>query len=108
MNYKLKKISWWLGFVAFTAYPYIFHVEETPSTRLILHESKHIEQQKKWYDKAWYFGVAAWLFCYLLLFPVGYNIFRWNWEFEAYKTNKFETDESIKERLWNKYLLWFN
>ena len=106
MLIKLIKIKWWFGFVGFTIYPYIFNVNL--GEKDLKHEKIHLEQQRKWYQTGWYFGVALWLGLYLLALPIGYNPFRWKWEYEAYSKGQEYKDTIIKKILKNSYLLWWN
>ena len=69
-----------IGAEGLTLYPYIFLKSEDA----LNHEKIHYHQQEKWYKKAWYFGIAAWVFVYLLCLPVGWNPFRYKFEYEAY------------------------
>jgi len=103
------KIPYFFGFAAFTLYPFIFYVGSlSHSTRR--HELIHIEQQKAWCK--WYtlyiFGLLAWLFMYLLVLPIGWNYWRYKWEFAAFTRGSGYTDSLTKEILKNNYLLFWH
>jgi len=106
MNYKLKKISWWFGFQSFTFYPYIFYVDSL-SEDVKKHEEIHIGQQYKFYRYGWYLGVAVWLLLYLAFLPVGWNPFRFKWEYAAYTQGSGYADDFTRQILRKNYLLWF-
>ena len=74
--------------------------------RTILHELAHLRQQCKWYQKAWWFGLVAWYFCYLCILPVFFNKFRWNWEWEAFRTGQNYDEHYVEELLGRKWYGW--
>jgi hypothetical protein len=106
INFKIIKIGWFFGFSGLTIYPLIFNV--SLSGWGLKHEKIHLEQQHKWYSVLWYFGVLAWLFCYLMILPVGWNPFRYKWEYEAYKNGQGYSDMKIREVLKKEYFLWLH
>ena len=107
MNYKTIKIPWFFGFAAVTVYPFIFHVGRLYA-RVKAHEEIHLKQQRKWckWYTLWLPGLMAWFFLYLLVLPIGWNYFRFKWEYEAYTEGSKYTDAKAKQIIKDKYLLW--
>ncbi|MBS3162500.1 hypothetical protein J4467_01120 [Candidatus Woesearchaeota archaeon] len=63
--------------------------------RIIKHEEIHLKQQKK-------VGVLKYLFLYVFVFPLFWNKYRFDWEYEAYinsGTSKQKALEYLKK--WN-------
>jgi len=109
MEAKFIKIKWFFGFGAVTVYPFIFYVNAlSADTRR--HELIHFEQQSKWVK--WYtlyiFGWLAWFFLYLLVLPLGWNYWRFKWEFEAFTKGSGYTESLTKEILRKNYLLFLH
>lgn len=75
-----------------------------------------------WIPKVWYwialyclslplavwFGVGFWLFLYLLMLPIGFNPFRWAWEWDAYTKGSGYTDDLTRAVLKNAYKLFWH
>lgn len=83
-------------------YPALYDIE-----KLLLHESIHIEQQKKWAIYGLGIGLLVWWALYLLALPVGWNSFRKKWETEAYLAEGYSqtTIDTILKRA--PYYLWW-
>ncbi len=109
MAIKEIKIKWWFGFTALTIYPFIFYVGSlSESTRR--HELIHIDQQGKWckWYTFWIVGLLAWFFMYFLVLPIGWNYWRYKWEYEAFTKGSGYSDSLAKEILNRNYLLWWH
>lgn len=120
------------GAAAFTVWPWIFvHPRYAGRPSLLLHESKHLEQQRRWFFPGLGVGIVAafclWVNCfplwlevpivimaslpwyslYLLALPAGWNPFRARWEREAMRAEG-RSDKEITEALKRApyYLVW--
>ena len=97
-----------LWFVGLTIYPFIF-LTKTHSVGTIEHERIHIRQQDKWWAWAGPLGLLLWFSLYLIVFPIGWNPFRWKWEYEAYSEANGYVDEKIREKMKKSpYFLWWH
>ena len=74
--------------------------------KIVLHEEIHLEQQYHWFKRGWVFGLLAWYFCYVFVFPLWFNRFRWNWEWDAYKRAQNYDDATIIRILRTKTYGW--
>ena len=52
---------------------------------LLVHESVHLAQQRRWFVRGLGVGLLAWWLLYLLCLPIGWNPFRRRAELEAYR-----------------------
>lgn len=91
-----------------TIYPFVFlfkgHTEHTKA-----HELVHIRQQRRWWKYGGPLGLLAWLFLYAFVLPVGWNPWRWKWEYEAYKEGSKFGDFGIERKLRRfPYMLWWH
>lgn len=102
---KQKSWIWWLTVFAnpnttSTIYPNIYlsknfyNFSKETQNRIIKHEQIHLEQQKN--------NLIKYLFLYIFTFPLFYNPWRYNWEYEAY-TKSGTSIKKTKEYLssWN-------
>ncbi len=72
------------GACAFTFWPFVFvHPRASENPRVLLHEGKHLEQQRRWAIYGLGVGLLVWYLLYLLALPVGWNPWRRKWETEA-------------------------
>lgn len=97
-----RRVQSWSGM---TIYPWIFLFARGDSATLT-HERVHWIEQNEWWEKAGPFGVLAWLLCYLLLLPVGWNRFRWNTEMRAYLADGTSIERAT-DLLRTRYALWW-
>jgi hypothetical protein len=105
------KLVRWVGAAAMTFYPFVFIDPIWVSWPSILaHEAIHIRQQRSWAIYGLGIGLLAWYLLYLLALPVGWNPFRYKWEYEAYKEGSKYSDETIKKIMKQRpyYLWWMN
>ncbi len=101
MEIKQKSWLWWATIFAnpnstTTIYPNIYvsknfyNFSKKYQDSTIKHEKVHLKQQQK--------GLLKFLFLYCLCFPIIYNPWRYNWEYEAYKSEGY-SDKRINEIL---------
>ena len=103
---KRKSWLWWFTLFAnpnttTTVYPNIYTHKDFDTfskelqKRIIKHETIHLKQQKET-------GLLKYLFFYVFAFPLFYNPWRYNWEYEAY-TKSGTSEKQAKEYLssWN-------
>lgn len=106
---KTKRIKKKMWFLAITIYPFVFLCAEVGPI-FEAHEQIHYEQQDRWWSWAGPFGLLIWYFLYLFVLPVGWNPFRWKWEYEAYRNGSKYEPERIVRMLTRKgglYKLWW-
>ena len=98
-----------VGAGAITVFPFVFVSPEFAEDKETLaHEAVHYRQQKKWCIYGLGVGLIVWYLLYLLALPVGWNPFRYRWEYEAYKEGSKWTDEGIRDTLKEApYYLWW-
>lgn len=85
---------------AITAWPFIFvSPQYADDPMLLVHESIHLAQQRRWAVYGVGVGLLAWWFLYLLCLPVAFNRCRRAWETEAYRRGNGLDDETIAELL---------
>lgn len=109
MKHRKIKIPWFFGYGGITIYPFSFIVREYwDDNKLQKHEQVHYEQQQKWYDKAWFFGILAHRLLYYLFLPIGWNPIRWAHEVEAFIKGNGMSLTSAKERVKREYFLWWH
>ena len=103
---KKKNWVWWLTIfanpnVTTTVYPNIylgnnyFALNSVAKKRIREHEEIHLKQQKE-------VGLVKYLCLYILVLPLFWNKYRFNWEYEAYinsGTSISETRKYLKK--WN-------
>jgi hypothetical protein len=98
------------GAVAFALWPFIFLSTRLPAGaeyRVLMHEKKHLEQQRRWAIYGLGVGLIAWYFLYLLCLPVGWNYWRRKWEAEAFIAQgmpQYLIDDVLKKAPY--YLKW--
>jgi len=61
-----------------TVWPFLFYLDEPLEGSRLDHELIHAKQQVCW---LW----LPWFVLYILFLPVGFNPFRYRWEFKAYR-----------------------
>ena len=106
MAIKEKSWIWWFTLFAnpkvhTTLFPHIYVAKGFNSwpkelrNRIISHEKIHLRQQRE-------IGLVKYLFLYLLVLPLFWNPWRYNWEFEAY-VGSGHSEEKAKEycAAWN-------
>jgi len=57
--------------------------------------------------EGWVLGQLVWRALYLLVLPVGWNPFRYRWEFEAYKTQVLDEVHIRRILKESPYYLWW-
>lgn len=108
---KVVNLPWGLWFAGFTMYPFVFlttRAKEGSSQygSTLDHEMIHIEQQERWWRWGGPIGWILWFLLYTLVLPVGWNPFRWKWEYEAFEKGSRYDDKYIRTRLHGFYQLW--
>ena len=88
------------GISAITIYPWIFVSREvadwTEPARhwLLVHQSVHLAQQRRWFVRGLGVGLLVWWALYIFALPIGWNPLRKHAELEAYRAQGL-SDESI-------------
>ena len=97
------------GAVAFTFWPWVFvRPSAAGDATVLLHESVHLEQQRRW--ALWGLvipGLLAWYALYLLALPVGWNWWRARWERTAMKAEGRSHAEITATLRKAPYYLWW-
>jgi hypothetical protein len=99
----------WLGACGLTVYPFIFvdpDLDEQETQAVLIHESIHYAQQRRWFVYGVGLGLLVRWMLYLVALPVWINPWRRRWETEAYSAcgfDKYEIVEFLRER---PYWLW--
>lgn len=101
---KIVRVRRQFWFSGWTFYPFIILTGGAGDT-VLEHERVHYRQVDRWWAVAGPFGWLAWYFLWLFVLPVGWNPFRWRWEYEAYRTHT--TDEAARKVLRGYYMLWW-
>jgi len=106
-----SKIVKWFGICGITIYPFIFiapSISKLVTDDILIHETVHYMQQRRWALYGLGIGLLFWHFLYLFALPFIYNPFRRKWETEAYRVNGW-SDEFIKKNIlrgYPYYLIW--
>jgi hypothetical protein len=62
---------------------------------ILEHERIHYEQQQRWGKPL----LLLWISCYLLIFPLFFNPFRYRWEYEAFRKGSGYSHDNVKHEL---------
>lgn len=104
----VKTVRLW-PMAAITIYPFIFIDPKArkPREQILAHEKIHHRQQDKFWTWGGIIGLFYWYFLYLLVLPIGWNPFRWKWEYEAFKEGSGYDHEYIVKYLRGFYQLYW-
>ena len=105
MKYQQKKKTGWLWKLSGTMGRHttigntIYYTKLPARGKRLKHELFHVRQFKR-------VGFYKFLFLYLLALPIGYNPWRWKWEYVAFRKGSQYSDAKTRKILRSKLYGW--